>query len=92
MRLVDVVRDAAKQWPSVDESKKKKLTEEYLKERTEYAKQLAAYESKLTVAQKEDIKMAKKDRTAERERRAIQKVCTLFKYNQTWNRSKKLDL
>lgn len=67
--------EISKKWPTVDESLKKKLTEEYLKDRTEYAKQLAAYESKLSEDQKRSIQTAKEDREVDKEKRALRKVC-----------------
>lgn len=70
---VDIVRQISKTWPTVDEGLKKKLTEEYLKDRAEYTKQLAVYESKLTDDQRVGIKAAKEERADDKEKRAHKK-------------------
>lgn len=70
----EIVQHCARNWAEVDENLKKKLTEEYLKEKEQYIKQRSLYESNLTDDQRYDIEAAKHDLEESREKRALKKV------------------
>lgn len=74
MPSTDFIRQLAKKWQTVDETLKKKFTEEYLKERAEFTKKISFYESKLTPTQKEEIRAAKEEKAAVKEKRVHKKV------------------
>ena len=76
--MVEVVKACAKKWTATDEKLKKKLTEEYLKDKEKYLTQLAQYEKKLTGSQKQLLEAAKQDVRETKEKRAFKKVQKLI--------------
>lgn len=71
---IQVVATCAKQWANVDDNLRKKLTDEYMKEKEKFVKERAQYEGKLTDDQKYDIQTAKQDLQESRDKRAHKKV------------------
>ena len=76
LSTIEIVQACAKRWADVDESTKQKLTEEYMKDKEQFIKQRAQYESKLTDEQRYDIEAAKQDIEESKEKRAHRKVRT----------------
>lgn len=74
MKAIDVVTLCAKKWLDVDEATKKKLNDEYQKEKIGYLQVRTDYDKKLTEEQKESIKLVRKGIVESRERRIYKKV------------------
>lgn len=72
--MVEVVQTCAKKWAATDEGLKKKLSEEYLKDKEKYLAKLGQYEKKLTESQKQLVEAAKQDARETKEKRAFKKV------------------
>jgi len=73
LSTLEIVQECAKKWANVDESTKQKLLIDYMKDKEQYIKQRAQYESKLTDEQKYEIEAAKQDLVESREKRAYKK-------------------
>lgn len=71
--LVDVVKIIAKQWETVDEATKQKLSEEYKQDQIDYMDKRAKYDLKLTDEQRSEIKLLKQEIVQAREKRASKK-------------------
>lgn len=74
LKAMGVVQVVSKEWANVDQQLKAKLTDEYMKEKEDYTKIIAQYETKLTDEQKDGIRVAKQERVEGKEKRAHRKV------------------
>lgn len=70
----ELVQLISKKWETVDDRQKEKFAEEYKKDKEEYVKKHALYDSKLTEVQKQELQLAKEDRVHDKEKRAYKKV------------------
>lgn len=73
-KSVEAVQLCAQKWAEVDEATKKKLTDEYQKEKITYVKKRADYENSLTTEQKDSLKIVKQDIIESKEKRIYRKV------------------
>lgn len=74
LSITEAVSICAKQWTSCDEATKKKFLVEYMKEKEEFVKKRAEYESTLTAEEKSAIQSVKGDVVRSKEKRAYKKV------------------
>lgn len=74
LKAMGVVQVLAKKWAETDETTKQKLMADYMKEKEEYTKKIAQYESKLTDEQRATIQGARQELDESREKRALRKV------------------
>lgn len=73
LSMKEVIQDCAKKWNQIDDIMKKKMKDEYLKEKEQYLTELAMHDKKLTDKQKQEIEAAKKDAIENKEKRAYKK-------------------
>lgn len=73
MHTVEVVKEVAKRWETVDQATRQKLEDEYKKERDVYEKLNTQYKAKLTPEMVETLKMARQERQESREKRQLRK-------------------
>lgn len=74
LKAIELVQACAKKWVDVDENTKKKLLDEYMKDKEQYVIRRAHYESRLTDDQKFELEAAKQDIVESREKREHRKV------------------
>ncbi|XP_055709653.1 transcription factor A, mitochondrial [Phlebotomus papatasi] len=73
LTMGELIRNIAKQWKTVDDSKKRKYEEEFRKDQAVYLQKRAQYESKLTDEQKENIQLMKETIAEAKEKKAFRK-------------------
>lgn len=71
---IELVQMISKKWETVDDRQKEKFAQEYRKDKEEYVKKHAIYDSKLTEVQKQELQLAKEDRVHDKVKRAYRKV------------------
>lgn len=71
--VVEITKEIAKRWETVDEGTRQKLQEEYKKDKELYEKQYSQYATKLTPEMKESLKLARQEKQEIRERRLLKK-------------------
>lgn len=70
----EVFQACARKWAHADKKIKKKLTEEYEKDKENYLEQIARYKKELTADQKQMIADAKENSLESKHKRAFRKV------------------
>lgn len=74
LSAIEVVKQLAEQWKTVDEGTKQKLADVYKQEKSDWIQKRAQYESTLTQDQKYEIQNAKAEIQESKEKRAYKKV------------------
>lgn len=71
--IIDTIKVIAKRWETVDPTTKKKLEEEYKNDQIQFIEKRAEYDSKLTDAQRIDIKLLKDELAEAKDKRLHRK-------------------
>lgn len=79
LKATEIVQLCAQKWVDVDLATKKKLDEEFQKEKVGYLTKRTEYEKTLTPEQKESLKVVKKELIHNKERRIHKKAKKKFK-------------
>lgn len=78
LSVTEIIKACAIRWANANDDLKKKLADDYAKDKQQYLNQQARYKKGLTTAQKEIIQAAKQDVLESKEKRAVKKVERTF--------------